>query len=512
MTNHLEYNINNPYNKYSIDKHLKTTHLENNLKGRTIQGSSLTIISQGIIFVLRLGAIAILARLLMPEAFGLISMVLVIVGFAEVFKEAGLSMATVQRSNVTHEQVSTLFWVNIAISSGIMLLVAASSPLISWFYSEPRLTEITIVVSLAFFFSGIAVQHQALLRRQMRFGILAGVNMGSIATGIIVGVGLALHGFGYWSLVGMHLAQPVANTILVWKFCGWRPGAPKRGVGVRPMLFFGGNLTLSNFLNYCTRNVDNLLIGAVCGASSLGLYTKAYRLLMLPIQQLNSPVSAAAMPALSRLQNDPERFKQFYLKGISYLTFFGMPLVVFCFIAAEEIIRIVLGPGWEGSVPIFRALAPAALLGTFNVATGWIFVPLGRTDRQVKCTFFGSIITMIAFFIGIHWGPIGVAIGFSIGAVLKKIPQIFYAYMGSPLKMLNLLKAIWKQMLSAIVGAFLCYLILQSINNYPYMHIIIYKFIIYITCYFGLFLLLPKSFHYVKELVSDIKILAKNKA
>lgn len=498
-------------NGTSIDKHLDTSHLYHDLKKRTIQSSSITIISQGIQFVLRIGSTAILARLLMPEAFGLISMVLVVIGFAAMFKDAGLSMATVQRADVTHEQVSTLFWINVALSTSLMLFIAAFSPLIAWFYGEPRLTEITIAVSLAFLFSGLTIQHQALLRRQMRFGILACINIGSMSISIMVGVGLALQGFGYWSLVGMHLAQPLANGILVWFFCDWRPGMPKRGAGVRPMLSFGGNLTLSNFLNHCTRNVDNLLIGAVCGASSLGLYTKAYRLLMMPIQQLNAPVSAAAVPALSRLQNDPERFKQFYLKGISYLTFFGMPLVVFSFVAAEEIIRIVLGPGWEGSVPIFRALAPAALIGTLNVATGWIFVSLGRTDKQVKSASFGAIITIAAFLIGINWGAFGVAVALSCSLTVARFPQLLYAFHGTHIIVIDLIKCIWRPFAASIFsGIASYYFLIKNINYFNFLNFI-YCFFLFVLLYTSIYLVFPGSIRFTKNLLFDIKFMFPKK-
>jgi O-antigen/teichoic acid export membrane protein len=492
------------------DSYFSTGYLDGDLKGLTVRGSAFTITAQGLMFLIRIGSTAALARLLIPADFGLITMVLVVTGFAEMLKDGGLSMATVQRKDITHEQVSTLFWINVTLSTGLGLLISALSPLIARFYGEPRLTAITLVVAVSFLFSGLTIQHQALLRRQMRFGTVAIIDVASLAVSVITGILMAIYGFGFWSLVAMQVSGPMANVVLVWTLCGWRPKRPRRGTKVRSMLAFGGNLTASSFLRYWTRKLADLLIGVLLGASQLGLYGKAYQLLMMPIDQINSPVSAAALPALSRLQDAPERFRQFYLKGVSYLTFVGMPIVAFAFVAADEIVAIFLGPGWEGAAPIFRILAPAAFIGTINVADGWVFLPLGRADKEVKSSLFSSVVSISALLIGIRWGVFGIAASLSCGEVVKKIPQLLYAYSGSPIRLGHLLKAIWKQMTASLLSLGLSSLILPYLKQNLVTNFII-LFLLFTAMYLSIFSLMPGSIGFIKELFTDLEQILKRK-
>lgn len=430
--------------------------VQGDIKKRTVQGSLITISAQAIRFTLNICSTAIIARFVLPEDFGLIAMVIVVTSFVELFKDGGLFIATIQKAEVEHSQISTLFWLNLFSSFVLMFITFFSAPLISWFYKEPRLVGITYALASTFIFSGLTVQHKALLTRQMRFFVIYSIEILSTIFGIVCGILLAMRGFGYWSLVIMQIAMVVINAMFIWFFCDWRPSMPHRGSGIRSMLAFGGNLTGANLLNYISRNFDNLLVGSMLGSSSLGLYSIAYKLLMLPIQQITAPLSQVVQPTLCRLQKDPKRYRHFYLEGISYCVTIGIPIVVFAIVVAEEVIGIFLGNQWSSAVPIFRALAPAALLGTFNVATAWVFIPLGRTDKQLKSCFFSTIYTVISFIIGIRWGMIGIAIAYSVSEFIKRPFEILYAFHNSPLKLLDIGHIVWRPLLSsALAGAIL---------------------------------------------------------
>ena len=199
-------------------EHIQTDHLLPNLKRRTISGGAVTISSQAAKFGLTLGSTMILARLLTPRDFGLVAMVTAVTGFLAVFRHAGLSTPTVQRENLTHAQVSNLFWINLATSGLCALIIAALSPAMAWFYRDPRITYITLVLSTTFLIGGFRVQHLALLKRQMRFKAIALIEVGSMATGVIVGIIMALLHCGYWSLVGSTLATEIAAFSLTGRF------------------------------------------------------------------------------------------------------------------------------------------------------------------------------------------------------------------------------------------------------------------------------------------------------
>ena len=399
-----------------------TEHLKTDLKGRSVRGGAVTMAAQGATFFLRMGSTVVLARLLTPQDFGLIAMVTVVTGFVAMFKDLGLSMATVQRAEVNHGQISTLFWINVVLSLGVMLVIAALAPVIAWFYGEPRLTWITLALASAFFFSGFTIQHQALLRRQMRFGTLALIGIICMVVSIVAAIIAAWYGAGYWALVIMQLTGAIVGAIAVWVVCGWRPGLPRRRSGVRKMLAFGGNLTGFRAINYFARNADNLLIGKFWGSGSLGLYSKAYSLLMLPIRQINAPIAAVAIPALSRLQNDPERYRNYYLKAISIIALITMPGVVFMMVMSKELIRIILGSQWEGASPIFSVFAIGAIMQPISNTTGWLFVSQGRSRDMFRWGLIGSTITVVAIIVGLPWGGLGIAVSYT-----------FFGYLGMPL-------------------------------------------------------------------------------
>src|SRR5437667_367783 len=265
------------------EKHLSTGHLLDNLKGRTISSGLITIAAQGIKFALNLASIMVLARLLTPRDFGLYAMVTTIMGYVVTFKDAGLSTATVQREGITHAQVSNLFWTNVALGGTATLILAASAPAVAWFYREPRVVGITLALSVTFLLTSSAVQHLAILRRQMRFKMIALIQVGSIAAGAMVGIGMAWLKYGYWSLVGMQLTIPVVTFWLTLMASHWRPQLPKGSSGTRSLLTFGANLTASTFLWSLARSSDGLLIGRFWGSAPLGLYSRAAALLLRPV-------------------------------------------------------------------------------------------------------------------------------------------------------------------------------------------------------------------------------------
>ncbi|MBW4057272.1 MAG: lipopolysaccharide biosynthesis protein [Proteobacteria bacterium] len=427
-----------------------TEHLHDDIKGHTIRGGIATLGAQGFSFVLSIGSVAILARLLTPSDFGLVAMVTALTGLLAMFKDAGLSMATVQRDTVTHEQVSTLFWVNIALSLFLVLTVAALAPLVAEFYHEPRLQPITLAIACMFIFDGLAVQHQALLRRQMRFGVLAKIQIISTLLALAAAIGSALTGMGYWALILQIAVNQFVSAILSWVYCRWVPGLPKRGVGTRSMLKFGGYLTGFNFVNYFARNADNTLIGYAWGSNSLGLYAKAYSLLLMPLQQINGPITAIATPALCRLQNDPEQFRAFFVKILSVIAFVTFPLIAWMIVCRREIILLFLGSQWEGAVPIFSILAVSAFFQPIGNITGVLYTALGRTKRMFKWGLMGCSWIVFSFFVGLPFGVIGVAWAYSAAIALMMYPLMRYAIAGTCIELKDFFDGIKHSLLATL--------------------------------------------------------------
>lgn len=475
------------------EQHFKTDHLLNDLHGRSFRGGVVTLAGQAINFLLQMGATVILARLLVPQDFGLIAMVMALTGFVGLFKDIGLSTATIQRAEITHAQISFLFWVNVALSCAVTLVVAASAPAVAWFYHEQRLTLITFVLALNFLFSGLTVQHQALLRRRMQFRVLAIIDTTANACGFATGIIMAWLGFGFWSLVGLRSVTSVVNCLLVWTRCSWRPGLFRMGVGARPMLAFGRNITGYNVLNYFTRNFDNILIGRILGSGPLGIYSKAYGLLLLPIGQINIPVSAVLLPGLSRLQNKPKEYAVLFLSAARALALITVPIVVFSFFFAPDVTLVILGRRWMAAARVFQLLAPAAVLGAIGPAPNWLCQSLGRTDRQLHYALVSAPVYIIGFLIGIRWGIEGVATSFSVTFSVLFWIFVWYSSRESPIRFSEIVVNFIAAFAPSVAAASLVWILRGTvlIHAKPSLALLI-SAVAFALCYVAL-LLLSKS-------------------
>ena len=410
-----------------------TGHLMGDLQGRTARGGVVTVAAQGAKFALNMLGMAALGRLLLPADFGLVAMVSAFTGFLAVFGNFGLAAATLQQEKITSDQVSTLFWLNIVFGIILGLVAAALGPLVAWFYGEPRLALVTAAIGGTFVFAGMAGQPTALMQRGMRYKTLAIVDVGAFFAGTVIAVGMAFAGCGYWSLVGLVGGQSIAQAIFSLAACGWKPGAPKRKTGTRKMLAFGGNLAGASFLNYAIRNADNVILGHAAGADALGIYGRAYRLLTLPLNQFLGPISAVTQPGLCRLAKQPEAFRDLFLKSGRTVTLLVIPVTLLLFCIAPEMVRIVLGPGWGEAAVVFRVLAPGAIISSVNIAGSWVCTPLGMPRRALVVAAVAAPLYILAFWIGSHWGAVGVAASFSIACAAMRVPVFAYMLRGTPI-------------------------------------------------------------------------------
>lgn len=412
-----------------MDEHLSVDHLESDFKERSVKGGAYMVVAQAAKFILKLGSTVFLARLLTPEDFGLVAMASAITGFMMIFKDLGLSMATIQREDITHVQVTGLFWVNVGVSTLLAIVAAVSAPGVAWFYGDGRLVEITVALSLGFLFGGLTTQHEAILKRQMRFRVLAGLEVASILVGSVVAISFAFVGGGYWSLVLLNLMRPFVFFVGVWMFCRWRPGAPREGGAIWDLLTFGGNLTGFNVINYFARRGDDILVGRFVGANALGLYEKAYQLLLLPLRQLNRPLASVMIPTLSRTVDQPEKHRRIFTRTVEAISMLTMPMVALLIMTSDWIILLVLGSKWTGAATIYTFLGIVGLVQPVSSATGWLFVSQNRTHEKLRWGAIGGAMIVGSFFVGLPWGAEGVAASYSLSGLFFRIPFLFW-YVG----------------------------------------------------------------------------------
>ena len=425
------------------------------LKERTLRGGIAKIFAQGASFLLRVGSLIVLARLLDPEDFGLVAMVTAIAGVFSVLKDAGLSAATVQRDTISNDQMSTLFWVNMLVGLTLAFLLIASAPIIVTLYHEPRLFWVTVALAVDFVFAGAMAQHSALLQRQMRFDTIALIDIIALLAGMIVAVAMAVGGLGYWALVGQAVILPVACAICTWTAVRWIPGMPRRNVGIRSMMRFGGTVTLNVIVVYIAYNIEKVLLGRFWGADALGIYGRAYQLINVPTSNLNSAFGGVVFSALSRIQDDPNRLKSYFLKGYSMFLTLTLPITLSCALFADDIVLVLLGPKWTEAAPIFRLLAPTILVFALINPLGWLLFATGRVERSLKVAFVLAPLVIAAVVAGIPYGPSGVAFAYSAVMMAWVIPHIAWCIHGSVISLWDIVRILRPIFISGIIAAVL---------------------------------------------------------
>ena len=395
----------------------------------------------------------ILARLLSPKDFGLVGMVTAVIGIFSVFRDFGLSTATIQHANVTEEQSSTLFWVNILVGLILGAIALALAPFVARFYHEPRLLSVTAVLATGFVFNAAGVQHSARLQRQMRFTTISAIDIVALVVSTSTGIAMALRGYGYWSLTATTVLTPLVYTIGVWYAAKWIPGRPHRQREVMLMLRFGGTLTLNGIVLYIASNLEKVLLGRFWGVDAIGIYGRAYQLVNIPTDNLNSSAGEVAFAALSRVQDDPERLRSYFLKGYSLVLSLTVPITMACALFADSMILVFLGPKWKEAVPVFRLLAPTTLVFATVNPLGWLMNSLGLVQRGLRIALVLAPVMITGYVLGLPYGPKGVALGYSCVMLICILPLIAWAVHGTAISFQDILRTASKPLLSGLIAA-----------------------------------------------------------
>lgn len=420
---------------------------------RFSRGGASMLLAQAVKFLLQIGSMIVLARLLTPQDYGLFGIVLAITMYINLVKDLGLPTLTIQLPHLAEGQVNTFFWLNLTVGTALTLFLIALAPLFARLFAEPQLAILQTAMALTVVISASAAQPLALSKRQARFPVLALGETLSQLVGVSVAIAVAWFGGGAWALVAMHLTTAIGQAISGFWLSGWRPSRPERIFRVSPALKEGGRLCATAQLAHLVRNADTLLIGWACGTSQLGFYDKAYQLLLLPSININMPLSGVALSALSRAQHDPDLFRHYYRQVLQTTTSLGLPVVAFLAVMAEEVISLLLGVQWLDSVTLFYLLLPAAIIDTYLITVTWAFTALGQTERIFRVSLLWSIITLIGFVIGLSWGAAGVAAAFSLCRLGTGIAMTLLLCRQSPLRFRQFFPVATRSAAAALVAA-----------------------------------------------------------
>ena len=446
------------------EEYFHSDQYRSSLRKHAVKGAGATIISTFSTFIIQMIGVVILARLLKPSDFGLVAMVASSYAFFRVLRNLGLTDATIQEKEINHKKISTLFWINVSFSILLTLTFMAFGPLISWFYKEPRVTSIAILFSLDLFFGGLATQHRALLKRNFQFYKDAAIEIPAAMIGFGTAIYLAWTGWGYWAIVSRWVVSAMVEVTGAWILCRWRPGLPVVGTGVLPMVKFGMNM-LGNFsVSAFSRNLDKILIGWRYGSLPLGYYDRAYHLFTLPTQRVSEPLTHVAVATLSKLREDLDKYRSYYLNAVSTIAFIGFPISAILTVMSDDVILLILGPQWGKAAEILSVFGVAIGIQMIYTTNAWIHISMGRSDRWFRWSIIGAICTALSYLIGLSYGAIGVAIAYTISLYLLIGPCLWYAAKPINLRLKSILSAIWKYYMSALFAGLAYWYIFHSLD------------------------------------------------
>ncbi|WP_069133160.1 lipopolysaccharide biosynthesis protein [Rhodohalobacter halophilus] len=407
---------------------------------------------------------AVLARLLTPEDFGIIAMVLVYNGFVQVFTESGINSAVVQKRELNRKDLSTVFWFSFIVGAGLALLTILIAPYIETFFEAKGLGLVLMIMSADLFFVAIKAVPFGLLRRELKFNVLALIEIGALLISSGIAIYMAYDGWGYWALVGKILIANILAVIPMYFYSSFLPKIQFSIPILKKVLSFSLYVTGFRSINYWARNADNLLIGKFLGSDALGFYSQAYKLLMLPISMLTGILNPVMHPIFSGIKDDKKRTGDNYLKILQLIATISFPLGVFLFFSAYEIIAILWGEQWMNSVPVFKILAILTLFQPLISTTGGMLMATDSEKLLFKLGIANTIVMVGGMVLGLPYGIEGVAIGYTISYILFVMPITFhFLFKQLEITWMDLMKRLIHS-LGLLIGLFIIYMVVESLN------------------------------------------------
>jgi O-antigen/teichoic acid export membrane protein len=373
--------------------------------------------------------LTVLARILDPEAFGLLGMALVVTGFAIAFADFGLSKAIIHHQHTTRRQLSSLYWLNLAVGWGVCAAIWLVTPLVVAYYREPALEVVLRWSAGIFLFIPLGQQFVSLLERDMHFRTVATIKMAGAFVNTTVAIGLALSGFGVMSLVGGLLCKEAiiaAGLLVVAARAGWLPYLHFARADLTGFVGFGLFQMGERSINYLASNVDYLIIGRFLGAEPLGYYTLAYNLMIAPLRVINPAVTNVAFPAFARVQKQNDLLRRGYGKIVHYLCAANFPLLAGLMVVAPTFVVLVYGNQWMPAVPVLQAFCVLGMLKAVENPIGSLLLAKGRADVGFYLNVLAIVGYTLSNLLGVRWGIVGVALSSLLFTLIVLVPIGLY--------------------------------------------------------------------------------------
>jgi len=476
------------------------------LSKKTFIGIIWNLLSSFLNQIVLFGLSIILARLLSPAEFGVVAMVTLITGFANILQDMGFNIAIIQMKEISEIHKQSVFWFNVFMGSLLTLIIYLCTPFVTAFYNVSMINLIMPFLAFNYLIGSLGLVQQSLLRRDLKFKKLSIIDILSQLISGIVAVILAYYGYGVWALVIQQLLMQTIKTILLFSFNKWLPKFNFDINALKEMLSYSAYNFGNRSLSYWIRKVDSLIIGKFLGATNLGIYNKAYRFLQMPTSKIKNQISFVVMSSFSKIQEDTNKIKKVSMLLTSISSLCLIPFILAFTICADEFVIGFLGEKWAEMIPILR-LFSIAIIPITVLYPSPIYLSLGHTKLQFKVALFTRIGVILLIILGIPYGIIGVAIGVTIGFTIDSFIAQHFANKLVKLNMIQLIKPIFPILIISILSALFSYLIFAKIFIVGNLLILfLLKFsLASIVSILIIYFLKPKAYRDFSEIISRFR-------
>ena len=402
------------------------------IQRRARSGPLVMIARRAVAVIIGILSTVTIPHLVTPRAYGLAAMSGVLFSFAEMFKDFGLTSALMRKGHVRSDEVNFLFWFNVAVTSLLTVILAIIAPVAGVFFRSSIVTYVILVSLIGFFIGGVTLQHRSMLTRDLKFTQVALIDTAALTVTFLTTLCLAAVHFDVWAIVGGSVCGALAGALLYIATGKWVPGKPSVIAEARELLSFGANTTVYGFSVFISNNIAAIMIGRVLGPTILGQFNRATAFLAIPVQNAVEPMAHAALPVLARLRIYPDLYKQAYLSLITKLSMIVLPSAIGLTWVARPLVLAVLGQKWDQAGQILQALAPAIAAHGLGYAAGDLFITQNRA-KELRILGIGEMVVRVAAVsIGLIFGPIGAALGFSIATLAVVVVRAIVAGRSGP--------------------------------------------------------------------------------
>lgn len=459
-------------------------------------------LSQVVKVGLQLISLTVLTRLLAPTEYGLMAMATVVTNFTLIIRDLGTAAAIIQRKELSETATSTVFWLNIMMGTLICAFIMLASPFIADLFNAESLVPVLLWLALSFPIASSAATHQALLERSSKFRLIAGLEIISAASGLLVAIVMAYAEMGVFSLVGQTLISCSLSSWFFWQVSKWRPTRVFDKKELRVLLGFSGNLTAFNLINYFSRNADGMIIGYYFSAAILGAYSLAYKVMLFPLQSLTSVATRSLYPIMSKQQDNAQAVKAMYLKTILVISSITAPLMAGLAVLREPFVHFVFGDQWLLVPSLLLWLAPTGFIQSIVSTSGSVFMAKGNTNLLMKLGILSSLLMVGSFIVGAKFDLRMLVFLYFSANLINAIPAMFFTMRSISGSLFDVVEYILPAVFSSSIMSVFVYMVNSYLGEgfQSFIISLVSGFFVYIAVYGVLFpkkiiLILPRRLH-----------------